>query len=187
MLELVAFGVVLFVATNSDDLLTLISWFVDPRLAASQVLAGQYLGQLVILTASGLAAALALAIATPWIHLFGLLPFTIGIVRLAQLARPGLAADREPTSMVRGVAEVTGLTIASGGDNLGAYAPVFATRSDGDRFVVIVVALVMTGLWCGIGYVVAHHPRSRIAAHRWGRLLLPPVMIAVGLSILVLS
>jgi cadmium resistance protein CadD (predicted permease) len=183
-LRLVAFGVVLFGATNSDDLLLLISWFADRRVRAGQVVAGQYVGQGVILAASGIAAAAVLAIAAPWVRLFGLVPLTIGIGRLGRLLVGGPEADPEPSSTVGGIAEVAALTISSGGDNVGAYAPVFATRPTGEGIALVGIALVMTALWCLAGFVVARHPRTRAAAHRWGRLLLPLVMIAVGVSIL---
>ena len=184
-IRLVAFGVALFGATNGDDLLLLIAWFADPRRPPGQVVAGQYLGQVAILGAAAVAAVATVLIAGPWVRLFGVVPLAIGIVRLGRLA-----LGRSPTvppaviSGVRGVGGVAALTIASGADNLGVYAPVFATHPSGEIAILVVVTMAMTALWCGVGYRVARHPRTSGAASRWGGVLVSLVLIGVGVSIL---
>ena len=56
---------------------------------------------------------------------------------------------------------IAAVTIATGGDNLGAYIPVFAS----DRRVVIIygiVFVVMAALWCVISYkLVKNRPFAR--------------------------
>jgi len=177
VVRFVAFGVALFGATNGDDLLLLVAWFADPRRSAGHVVAGQYLGQVAILASAGVAAAAALVIAGPWVRLFGVIPIAIGIVRLGRLVTVR-------SSTVRGIAGVAALTIASGADNLGVYTPVFATHPTREIAVLVGVALAMTALWCAVGYVVARHPRTGASARRWGDVLVPFVLIAVGVSIL---
>ena len=185
VVRFVAFGVALFGATNGDDLLLLVAWFADPRRSAGHVVAGQYLGQVAILASAGVAAAAALVIAGPWVRLFGVIPIAIGIVRLGRLVTVRSSTEgAAAASTVRGIAGVAALTIASGADNLGVYTPVFATHPTREIAVLVGVALAMTALWCAVGYVVARHPRTGASARRWGDVLVPFVLIAVGVSVL---
>lgn len=125
-----------------------------------------------------------ITVAASWVHLVGLVPLAIGIVRLRDVlvARPSEAPGR--TSTGRGTGEVAAVTISSGGDNLGAYAPFFATRPMNESLVIVGIAVLMTGLWCFIGFAVARQPRTQTAVRRWGRVLMPLVLIAIGVNIL---
>ncbi|WP_272933027.1 cadmium resistance transporter [Streptomyces sp. M2CJ-2] len=81
--------------------------------------------------------------------------------------------------------EVVLLTVAKGGDNLGVYAPVFATAGPGAVSAYAVVFLVLLAGWCCAGRFLATRPAVAQAFGRWGDLLLPVVLIAIGLFLLV--
>ncbi len=181
---LLAFGVALFVATNVDDLFLLLAWFAERRAPAREIAVGQVLGQGLILAASLLVALAVLAIAAPWVRVAGLLPLAVGVRRVVALARGGMPPDLRRTSTARGVAGVGLLTAATGGDNLGAYAPVFATQSRADAVGLVVVSLAMTALWIVLAWGLARHPRSAAFLVHYGTLLVPIVLIAIGLRIL---
>ena len=185
VLALLALGIALFVATNVDDLFLLLAWFAEQRQSTRQIAAGQFVGQGLILGLSILGALAVLTVAAPWVRLAGLLPLAFGVRRLAALIRGGATPpEARRAATARGVAGVALLTLTTGGDNLGAYAPVFATHSRGDAADLVAVALVMTGLWCLLGHALVQHPRRAAFVLRYGAVLLPLVLIAIGISIL---
>jgi cadmium resistance protein CadD (predicted permease) len=80
---------------------------------------------------------------------------------------------------------VAGVTLASGGDNIGVYVPVFATSGVGGMIVYCLAFLVLVAVWCTLGRFLATHPLIAGALDRWGHVLLPVVLIGIGLVILV--
>lgn len=183
-----------FVATDIDDLLLLAAFFADKRLAPRAIVAGQFLGIAALVLASALAALLALAIPPGWVALLGLVPLGMGIHAALQLradddddgdeADAGLAAEQRAERRLHSqLLAVALVTIANGGDNLGAYIPLFAR----DAGLIVPYALVfaaMTALWCALAWWLVRHPRLGGSVNRYGRLLLPIVLITLGLVIL---
>ena len=88
--------------------------------------------------------------------------------------------------MAKGLA-VGLLTLASGGDNVGVYVPVFAAQTRPELAATIVVFLALTGVWCVVGYHLVSHPRIgkplRLVAGR----VTPLVFIGLGVIILIRS
>lgn len=72
-----------------------------------------------------------------------------------------------------------------GGDNIGVHVPVFATAGVGGTTVHAVVFLVLVAVWFFAGKFFAARPAIAKALTRWGHILLPLVLIAIGLLILV--
>ncbi len=182
---LLALGIVLFVATNVDDLFLLLAWFAEGRQPTRQIVAGQFVGQGLILALSILVALAVLTVAAAWVRLAGLLPLAFGVRRLAALIRSGpTPPETRRATTARDVAGVGLLTLTTGGDNLGAYAPLFATHSRGDGAGLVAVSLAMIGLWYVLGYALVRYPQSAGFVLRYGALLLPLVLIVIGVSIL---
>jgi cadmium resistance protein CadD (predicted permease) len=185
VLTLLLLGVGLFVATNVDDLFLLLAWFAERHQPTRQIVAGQFVGQGLILAASILGALAVLTVAPQWVRLAGLVPLAFGVRRLGALIRgEPIPPEARRATTARGVAGVGLLTLTTGGDNLGAYAPVFAAHSRVDAVGLVAVSLAMTGAWCLAGYALAHHPRSAAFVRRYGALLLPLVLMVIGASIL---
>ncbi|WP_435603400.1 cadmium resistance transporter [Streptomyces sp. bgisy130] len=68
---------------------------------------------------------------------------------------------------------------------MGVYVPVFATAGIGGMTVYAVVFLVLVAVWCFAGRFFATRPVIAKALARWGHILLPLVLIAIGLLIFI--
>jgi cadmium resistance protein CadD (predicted permease) len=187
MISLILLSVVLFAGTHVDDLLLLISFFADRTVPRSAIVAGQYLGVTVLLLGSLLCSEISVIVPSSYLRLLGLVPLAIGLSKIPVVFRRRAVSDLEaaPASAHgRYMWGVAGLTLASGGDNIGVYLPFFATHPPRARLVVIVVFLAMTGVWCGAARWLAHHKVLQPLIRRWGFRLLPIVLIGLGLRIL---
>lgn len=181
----IAVAIVVFASTNIDDILLLAAFFAEPRMTARNVVAGQFLGIGLLAIGSALAAILTLAIPHGWIALLGLAPLALGIRGLLQL-RKANDDDDESTPQPRSHSQILSValvTMANGGDNLGVYIPLFSKNLKQIPIYLVVFA-AMTAIWCCIGYWLVRH---RIIGHyirRYGHVLLPFVLIALGIWIL---
>lgn len=180
-------GITLFVASNIDDIFILLAFFSDRRFRKDQIILGQYLGIGLLTGISLIAAAVSLVLPPAYVGLLGLAPIAIGIKRLydradedddANVARAGGKPG------IGNIASVAAVTIANGGDNIGVYVPVFATRSRADLTVIVVIFGVMTGLLCLLASWLVNHRTIGAPIRRYGRVLLPLVLIGLGCLIL---
>ncbi len=183
ILTAVGIGVVVFATTNIDDILLLAAFFSDPRMAARNIVAGQFLGIGVLILGSTLAALLALVVPEAWIALLGIVPLSLGIRRLIRLHKATDSEEPPASSAHSQVVTVALVTMANGGDNLGIYIPLFAKNLALVPTYVAVFA-VMTAAWCGMGYWLTRHRLIGRHIRRWGHVLLPFVLMGLGLWIL---
>ena len=192
----VGVGIVVFVSTNIDDIFLLAAFFADPRLRARSIVIGQYLGIGALVLVSALAARLALAFPAGWVALLGAVPLLMGLTKLRALR--GSAVDTEGDSDARRIQEqehtaerrlglpvlaVASVTVANGGDNVAVYVPLFATAFDAVATYALTFA-VMTGVWCALGYMLVNNNVLGGAIRRYGHVILPFVLIALGIYIL---
>ena len=180
-------AVVLFTATNIDDLVVLTVLNASSQAGGLpkrwQIWAGQYAG-IAILVAVSLAAGRGLTlIPEHWIWVLGLLPLGLGLWKLAAAIRARHSGEQASSAAARGLTGVTGLTIANGGDNLAAYTPVFATITAGAAAVTVAVFAAGVTVWCLAGAWLVSHHRITEALHRWGHWIIPAVYILIGLYI----
>ncbi|RJQ68145.1 cadmium transporter [Pseudonocardiaceae bacterium YIM PH 21723] len=176
----------MFAVTNIDDMLVLAVFFGEAgssRSAALRVIAGQYLGFGAILVVSVLGALGAGLLPSSAIPYLGLLPLLLGLRAAWQLWRGG-AADEEPRPGA-GVLQVAAVTFANGGDNIGVYVPVFAVVGAAGMAGYVTVFLIGVALWCAAGWYLAGRPAVARVLARWGHLILPVVLVAIGLAILI--
>jgi cadmium resistance protein CadD (predicted permease) len=179
-------AVVVFAATNVDDILLLAAFFADPGLSPRQVVAGQFLGMSVLVAASAVCALFAVVIPAGWIGLLGVVPLALGVYGL--LRRTGGDGDAAPNAQGASGGSsrwlgVAGVTIANGGDNLGVYIPMF---SSGRRLLGLYVAVfaVLTAVCCLLGHYLVNNPVVGKQLARYGQAALPFVLIALGSWIL---
>ena len=193
--SILGIGVVVFVSTNFDDIFLLSAFFADPRLRPRSVVAGQFLGIGALVAASALAALAALVIPEGWTALLGIVPLVLGVRGLLALRRgadadeaaveAGIqAAERSAGRRTRSQAlAVAGVTVANGGDNLGVYIPLFASAPAAIPAYAALFA-VMTAAWCWMGYRLVNNRWAGTPLRRYGHVILPFVLIALGLYIL---
>lgn len=185
VLSALGVGVVVFASTNVDDILLLSAFFSDPSFPPRQIVIGQFVGIVALILASAACALLAFVVPEGWIGLLGVAPLFLGLRGLWSLRREADADsdDRKPAGSRSRWLMVAGVTIANGGDNLGVYIPLF---SSGTRLIPVYTAIfmVMTGVWCGLGYALVSNPLLGTKIRRYGRVALPFVLIALGLWIL---
>jgi len=190
LVSIVTIGTLVYAATNIDDLLVLAVFFADPGIRVGAIIAGRFLGLAALLLASLAAALFALALPAPWIALLGFVPLYLGLRLL-----PALFGHQEQqhAASSQGVAKqgfaaqalaVAGVTLANGGDNLGTYIPLFATAPPAAIGGYVAVFVVMTALWCGLGYLAVNNALIGKHIRRHGHKLLPIVLIGLGMHIL---
>ncbi len=190
MTALIALAVGLFVTTDLDDLFVLVAFFSDARFRPRQIAAGQLAGLAALYAASVVFSLLSLVVAPAWIGFLGLLPIAIGLHAIARLLRgddsddDDAAPDANSAGGRANVLVVAATTIANGGDNLGIYTPVFATRSGTEIAVIGVVFAAMTMVWVGAAFWLTRHPTIGPPIRRHGRRVVPFVLVALGCTIL---
>ncbi|MFE9483878.1 cadmium resistance transporter [Streptomyces spororaveus] len=183
----------LFAVTNIDDILILALFFAQgaghPG-STRRIVLGQYLGFAAILAVAVAAAFGATFLPESAIPYLGLLPLALGLKAAWQAWKDRCDGDGgEAEEQVReggpSPLEVAAVTFANGGDNIGVYVPVFATAGAGGMSVYAAVFLVLVAVWCFAGKFFATRPVIAKALARWGHILLPVVLIAIGLLILI--
>jgi cadmium resistance protein CadD (predicted permease) len=197
LLSTLAIAIAAFASTNIDDLLLLSSLFVDSEFRTVSVIVGQFLGMSVLVLISILAALFTIAIPRGWIGLLGFAPLFLGINRLWKLLnqRPEKSQTKSNSRDFVGREEVkfawarsevllaTLLTVANGGDNLSVYIPLFSVQRPSMPLYALVFAM-MTALWCLFGYGLTSHRLWRNRLKRYGRFVVPFILIAIGLNVL---
>ena len=184
-------GIVLFASANVDDLFVLAAFFADKKMRRLSIVVGQYLGfgALVLICAS--AALSALAVPEGWVALVGVLPLFLGVKKLLALRnkkaaehRGGKKEEKHRKRVARSqVLAVAGVAIANGSDDFGIYVPLFAADLGAIPTYALTFA-VMVAVWCGLSYLLVNNKVLGDRIRRYGHLILPIVLIALGVYIL---
>jgi cadmium resistance protein CadD (predicted permease) len=185
-LATVGLAAVLFVATNIDDVFVLLGFFAAPDFRARHIVIGQYLGIGALVLVSLIASLVSLVLAPAYVGLLGLLPIAIGVKQLFDL-RSGDdddATGSHKSANVGKILAVAGITVANGGDNIGAYTPVFATASFAAVIIITVTFAVMIALWVLAAHWLVNHPRLGAPIRRYGHIVTPVVLIGIGIFVL---
>jgi cadmium resistance protein CadD (predicted permease) len=182
----------LFAITNVDDIVVLSLFFArgaGHRGSAFRIVAGQYLAFGVILAVAVAVAFGATFLPEKSLPYLGLLPIAIGLWEGREAWRDGKRADgdeqAEPVPGGPGMVKVTTTTLANSGDNIGVYVPVFTNVGVRGTVIYGLVFLALVGALCAAGRFVASRPAIARPLGRWGHILLPAVLVAIGLSILI--
>jgi cadmium resistance protein CadD (predicted permease) len=183
----------LFAITNVDDVVVLSLFFgrtAGQHGAARRIVAGQYLGFTAILAITVAAAYGATFLPESAIAYLGLLPLALGLWAAWQAwkqHRQGDSGEQQPGDKQEGpkALQVAAVTFANGSDNIGVYLPVFAKAGITRITVYVAVFLVLVGVWCAAGWFFATRPAIASVIGRWGHILHPLVLIALGLFILI--
>lgn len=180
-------GIVIFVATNIDDIVILLGFFADRRFRPTHVLLGQYLGIAILVGISAVGALVSLVIPAAYIGLLGVLPIAIGIKHWLECAEDGEGEATQPRPGPGNVLAIAAVTVANGGDNIAVYTPVFATRDGLQSLVIVLVFVVMIAVWVVIAHWLVNHPTIGAPIRRYGRIATPLILIGLGVLIIVES
>jgi len=198
---LIILGISTFVSTNIDDIFLLIVFFSNVlRYPPYQIVIGQYVGISLLVAISIVFSLVSLVIPSFLIGLMGLVPILIGIKKLVEkydkekLKRiestnttsfKNLNQNKSSNSLLSFVS-VAAVTISNGGDNLGIYTPLFAVYNSMDHIIIFVaIFMIMTALWCSIGFYLVNHSFLANKIQRIGHIILPFVLIGLGLYIII--
>jgi len=176
VLGLVGSAVVVFAVTNIDDLVIITALFGSRHPSPAQIVAGQYLGFLVIIAVSVLGAVGLQVVPQHWVGLLGVIPLGLGLRGL-------LHRNDEHRVAVSGLVGVAGVTLANGADNIAVYIPLFRTVG-WSTVGYVAVFVVLIALWCVIAALIASHPVVTATLERSGHWLVPVVFIVIGLVLL---
>ena len=181
----VGLALLTFAVTNVDDLLLLGLFFSNPRYPVRSVVVGQFLGVAFLVGVSLLGLLLGKFGQPQWVGWLGLVPIFIGL-RAAWRLRDASVAEAAPPPVSAGstVLQVATITIANGADNISVYIPLFATLPAAVVGLYCGVFAAMVGVWCLVSYyLVQHSGLSRVLA-RYGHIILPYFLMALGCWIL---
>jgi cadmium resistance protein CadD (predicted permease) len=196
-------AIVAFTVTNLDDLGLLMLWFgaASSLVQVRRIVLGQYLGFGLLVLASLLSWIGGQWLRSEWLRSewlrpewlgwLGLIPIAIGLQagfewdRSRNSVEPDVAAD---LLILKGpgwqqVAQVMGVTIANGSDNVGVYIPFFMTQSIGQLGLTLTVFFLLVALWCGLALWLVRRPLIEVMIRRYGDRMMPIGLIALGLYI----
>jgi cadmium resistance protein CadD (predicted permease) len=179
-----------FIATDIDDLFVLMLFFSSARYHKWQVVIGQYIGIGALVAVSALGSLLALVVPQYIIGLLGLVPITIGVIKLSRLRSNNYKSDEITMPVSKwhnrlSILTVAGVTFSNGGDNIGIYTPLFAKYNSAFEVIFLfTIFMIMTAVWCVIAYYLVRHPLIASRTKRTGHIIFPLVLIGLGIYIL---
>lgn len=185
-MEIIITSLIAFASTNVDDIFLLTLFYGDKRFRHREILAGQLLGIGTLIAISLAGSLLGLLVAPPYMGLLGLIPIFLGVKGIIALWRNDADADDEDLHTRKGksrLLSVAGVTIANGGDNIGIYVPLFATFAWPDKMVMITIFFLMTFVWCFTARYFVKHPYVAKNVERYGHIVTPFVLVALGVYI----
>ena len=178
-------GIGAFIASNIDDTFILILLFAVPGLLAHKVIAGQFLGILILVVISSLAALLALAVHSFILGFMGIIPIVIGVKRLLEYRE----SENEQQITKKGYSSIvsfTAITVSNGGDDIGVFTPLFAKYNGIVEFALLIsLLMIMTGIWCVVTYYFIRHPFIATRINRISTIITPLALVAIGVYIIV--
>jgi cadmium resistance protein CadD (predicted permease) len=181
-----------FVGTNVDNTLVVMAMVASaPAERSHRIAAGQIVGFVVLVGAAFAAAAVLFEFSARVVGLLGLVPLAIGLRGLLAL-RPGAQgkgsrARPRPTDRAvgRSLTAAALVTIATGGDNLAVYIPLFRA-SGAFRLTVIAVVFALGEVLVTLLVLAGgRHARVRGVMERSGAVAVPVLLCAIGVLVLV--
>ena len=183
---LIITGIMAFVATNIDDLFVLMLFFGNKDYKTNQIIIGQYLGVSFLILISLLGYFFKFIVPMSFIGLLGIFPIIIGLKSLIQLknSNKGGEINQNLKSKKSSVFTVAFISFINGGDNIGVYTPSFATLGISQSLIIVAVFLIMIMIWCLISYYLTNHRVIGDKIKKYGHVIFPFVLIALGISII---
>ncbi|CAK1246357.1 cadmium resistance transporter [Fructobacillus fructosus] len=171
-------SMIAFVSSNVDDLFILTFLFAQTNRKKEQlnILIGQYVGMAIIMILSFLLAFCFRSIGQLSFHYLGLVPILIGLKKAIEIPKK---VARDKTQIT--VFQVTALTIAGGGENLGIYIPILLTINLANQLLFVVTFAFLIPIWWLIGKIIGRHQVVIRLIHRQEKIVVPCIYLVVGL------
>jgi cadmium resistance transport/sequestration family protein len=207
-------ALVSFFSTNVDDIFILMLFFsqVNKDMKVKHIVIGQFLG-IGALTAISIAGALGISIIPQeYVGLLGLVPIYLGIKEYIEYKKEiknnveeevqdaeeniqeQVVLNQKNKTLVSirkfirpSILKVAGVTIANGGDNIGIYIPVFSSMKLYPILITVIVFLLLTGIWCFIGFKLVEHPFVNKNIEKYKHIFVPIIFIVLGVFIIIES
>ncbi len=165
---------------------------VDRSFRPGHIVAGQYLGFILLLLLSLPGYWGGQLVPSVWVGLLGLVPLAIGIKLLFSQQQnedaPPLVQHSTLPPILSfcppQILQVAAVTIANGGDNIGIYVPLFASKNLSGLMITMGTFLIMLGLWCWLAWRLVKQPSIGQLFSKYGDRLVPWVFIILGSYIL---
>lgn len=183
LLLIIALTAATFVATNLDNLGVLVMLIGEETYGAREVTWGYLLSALIVFAAAWLVAEAVELAPDRRLGYLGFIPIALGIYRAWELTR-GHPADSSIRASSAGVIAVTLLMLAQSGDTLAVYISLFADTSEYLETAMLITFAVCAVLWISAARWLAGHRLIQEPLERWGRYLLPVLLIVIGVLIL---
>lgn len=194
MLATLFSAIVVFASTSFDYAVILVLMFKQQqfRQHVAPVVVGVYLGTLVLVAVSLVAAHGLKLIPEEWvIGLLGFIPIAIGVYSIIK-SKSGdddgdddeLVPKIKKARVGKIISVVMLVTLASGGDNVGVYIPYFSSLSATQTIVALIVFIIGTAVLCYGSYKLAHVKHLSDKLEKYEKIIVPVVYIALGLYIL---
>jgi cadmium resistance protein CadD (predicted permease) len=139
-----------------------------------------------------------------WLGLLGIIPIAIGMKQLINQQAEGTESTEVQTvtpdfprllhlnpvfsfflSILHpNTYQVAAVTIANSGDNISVYIPLFAGQDFVSLGIIIAVFLAMVGVGCGIAYLLTSQVTIGYILSRYGRAMIPFILMSLGLFIM---
>ena len=189
LLAAAATALLAFAATNIDDIFLLTLFFagVNARFNRRHIVAGQYLGFAALVALSLVGYFARFLAPEEWIGLLGFLPIIIGLKKLWELKGGKTEEAHIKKPAAHAVFTVAAVTFANGGDNIGIYTPLFASSSLLELVITLSVFFVLVAVWCALGYFLGRHPAVYSVLDKYGHIIVPFVLMALGFYIMLES
>ena len=188
MFETIMISIASYIGTNIDDMIINVFFFslVHEWKAARKVVQGKYLGIIILVLLSFIGSMGLKWISQESIRYLGIVPMALGVKEFIDTEDEEVkenygVQDYESINLLWKAAIVT---IANGADNIGVYTPLFAGFNGIQYFVFIIVFVIMTGIWCRIGYGVSKTALYEARIGRYKKVMVPLMYILLGVYIL---
>lgn len=197
---LIITAILSFIATNLDDILVLMLFFSTkkPTTPLGTIIIGKYLGFTLIILASLAGFVGGLFITKNWLGFLGLIPIFIGVQTLFNRENED---DIQLTNHEKIVYNpwqkvfkkflnpstlyIASVTFANGGDNVSIYLSLFSQNSFNNLLIILIIYYLMLALWIFLAYWFTSHRLIAKVFVKYGQILTPFILIALGIYIFI--
>lgn len=174
-----------FFSTNLDNALVTVAMVAAaPAERSRRIALGQIIGFIVLVMVAAAAAILLFEFSPATVGILGLVPLALGVRGLFHLRRGRGRPDAGQRAVGSGVIAAMLLTIATGGDNLAVYIPLFRVGGGTNIAATTVVFVIGEVLLTVFVLFAGNHPHLRRVSARLGAIALPILMCTVGVLVL---